>query len=270
MKISLLFPFLIFPMFLFAQGYQFVGSRSVALGNASVALEDVWSFHHNPAGLAGIKKVGAGVSYENRFMMRELQSQAFVVAYPMKKGVMSMGGQTFGFNAFRTYRTGLGYSLQLSDLFSMGVQLNHHFVRINPAYGNHQTVTGEVGALAKISPIWTIGFSIVNLSRNKISEFMEDRYTTLLRIGTTYKMSPVLMLLAEAEKDVEHPIRYKTGIEYLPMENFYIRGGFATQPIEYSFGVGYAFNGVYRLDVGSAFRQIIGWSPNFSFTVQMK
>ena len=78
------------------------------------------------------------------------------------------------------------------------------------------------------------------------------------------------MLLAEAEKDVEHPIRYKTGIEYLPMENFYIRGGFATQPIEYSFGVGYAFNGVYRLDVGSAFIQIIGWSPNFSFTVQMK
>lgn len=270
MRIRLLFVLSMFHFLAFSQGYQFVGSRSIALGNATVALEDVWAFHHNPAALSGLKKISGGISYENRFAMRELQSQAYVVAYPLKKGVVSLGGQTFGYNALRTYRTGLGYSMQLSDLFSMGVQLNHHFVRINPAYGNNQTVTGEVGLLAKISANWQVGVSIVNLSRNKLSDFMEDRYTTLLRIGTSYKMSPNLLLLAEAEKDVEHPIRFKTGMEYIPMENFFIRGGFSTQPVEYSFGVGYAYKGIYRLDVGSAFRQIIGWSPNVSFSVLMK
>ncbi len=79
-------------------------NRSMSLGNASVALNDVWAFHHNPAAIVGLKKVAFGVSYENRFLLRELQSQGFVVAFPIKRGVISLGGQTFGFTNFNTLR----------------------------------------------------------------------------------------------------------------------------------------------------------------------
>jgi hypothetical protein len=54
------------------------------------------------------------------------------------------------------------------------------------------------------------------------------------------------------------------------MENLYVRGGFATAPIEFCFGLGYHWKGIYKLDVGSAYQQILGWSPNVSFTVQLK
>jgi hypothetical protein len=47
----------------FAQGWQPMGSRSMSLGNASVALNDVWAYHHNPAAVVGINKVAFGVSY---------------------------------------------------------------------------------------------------------------------------------------------------------------------------------------------------------------
>jgi hypothetical protein len=254
----------------FAQGWQPMGSRSMSLGNASVALTDVWAYHHNPAAIVGIKKVSFGISYENRFLLRELQSQGFVVAYPIKRGVISMGGQTFGYTNFRTYRSGLGYALALTDFLSIGVQLNYHLVRLPQAYGRHQTVTAELGAMAKISENWHIGFSILNLTRNELSAFQEDRYTTALRLGTRYLVSKKVLLVGEIEKNVDFPIRFKSGVEYEPAENLYFRGGFGTAPIEFSFGFGYHWKGMYKLDVGSAYQQIIGWSPNVSFTVQLK
>jgi long-subunit fatty acid transport protein len=246
-----------------------MGARSMSLANASVAIEDVWAFHHNPAALAEIKKLGFGVSYENRFLLKELQSQGLTAVIPLKSGVLSIGAQSFGYTEFRTYRSGLGYSLKLSDFLALGVQLNHHLVRINSFYGSNQTLTGEIGLLAKVNENLKIGVSVFNISRNKLSEFKEDRYTTLLRIGTGYKLSKKLLLLCEAEKNVDFPIRFKSGIEYQPIADFYIRGGFATEPIEYSFGVGYCYKKNYKLDIGSAYHQILGWSPHFSFTVQM-
>lgn len=253
-----------------AQGWQPMGSRSMALANASAALNDVWAFHHNPAALTGIKKIAFGVSYENRYLLKELQSQGFVVAYPIKRSVLSFGGQTFGYNNFRTYRTGVGYSMQLTDFLSLGVQMNYNLVRLPQAYGKNQSLTGEIGVIAKITENWNIGFSIFNISRNKLSYFKEDRYTTLLRLATRFNLSDKVLIVGEAEKNVEFPIRFKTGVEYNPMENLYIRGGFATSPIELCFGFGYHWKGIYKLDFGSAYQQVIGWSPNLSFTVQLK
>ena len=138
---KLLIIFLFYSFTTIAQGWQPMGSRSMSLSNSTVALEDVWAFHHNPAALYNLKKIEFGVSYENRFLMKELQSQGLVVAIPIKSGVISIGSQSFGYNQFRTYRNGLGYSMKLADFLSIGVQLNHHFVRINYIYGNDQTVT---------------------------------------------------------------------------------------------------------------------------------
>ena len=235
---NLLIIFLFYSFTSVAQGWQPMGSRSMSLSNATVALEDVWAYHHNPAALSNLKKIEFGVSYENRFLLKELQSQGLVIAIPLKKGVISIGSQSFGYNQFRTYRNGLGYSMKLAEFLSVGVQLNHHFVRINSNYGNHQTVTAEVGALAKINDKWSV--------------------------------SEKVLFLAEAEKNIDYSIRFKTGIEYLPLDNFYVRGGFATAPIEFSFGLGYTFSGKYKLDLGSAYHQVLCWSPHFSFTMQLK
>jgi long-subunit fatty acid transport protein len=256
--------------FSFCQGWLPMGSRSHALGNASVAIDDIWAYHHNPANLVSVKKLGFGLSYENRFLLKELQSQGLVVALPLKAGVISFGLQSFGFKNFRTNRLGLGYSMKLADFLSCGVQLNYHQVRLTDAYGRKDALTAELGLRADITDNWKVAFSIFNLTRTKISEFGEDRLTTLMRFGTQYTFSEKVMFVAELEKNIEFPVRFKTGIEYSPIKKLFLRGGFATQPIEISAGLGYRFKEQFQLDIGSAYHQILGWSPNFSFTYQMK
>ncbi len=269
-RIFLMTIFIFSLQFSFCQGWLPMGSRSHALGNASVAIDDIWAYHHNPANLVSVKKLGFGLSYENRFLLKELQSQGFVVALPLKAGVISFGLQSFGFKNFRTNRLGVGYSMKLADFLSCGVQLNYHQVRLTDAYGRKDALTAELGLKANITDNWKVAFSVFNLTRTKISEFGEDRLTTLMRLGTQYIFSEKVMLVAELKKNIEFPVRFKTGIEYSPIKKLFLRGGFATQPIELSAGLGYRFKEQFQLDIGSAYHQILGWSPNFSFTYQMK
>lgn len=269
-RIFLMTIFIFSLQFSFCQGWLPMGSRSHALGNASVAIDDIWAYHHNPANLVSVKKLGFGLSYENRFLLKELQSQGFVVALPLKAGVISFGLQSFGFKNFRTNRLGVGYSMKLAEFLSCGVQLNYHQVRLTDAYGRKDALTAELGLKANITDNWKVAFSVFNLTRTKISEFGEDRLTTLMRFGTQYTFSEKVMFVAELEKNIEFPVRFKTGIEYSPIRKLFLRGGFATQPIELSAGLGYRFKEQFQLDIGSAYHQILGWSPNFSFTYQMK
>jgi hypothetical protein len=269
-RIFLMTIFIFSLQFSFCQGWLPMGSRSHSLGNASVAIDDIWAYHHNPANLVSVKKLGFGLSYENRFLLKELQSQGFVVALPLKVGVISFGLQSFGFKNFRTNRLGVGYSMKLAEFLSCGVQLNYHQVRLTDAYGRKDALTAELGLKANITDNWKVAFSVFNLTRTKISEFGEDRLTTLMRLGTQYTFSEKVMLVAELEKNIEFPVRFKTGIEYSPIRKLFLRGGFATQPIELSAGLGYRFKEQFQLDIGSAYHQILGWSPNFSFTYQMK
>ena len=251
-----------------AQGWYPMGARSGSMANASVALEDVWSYHHNPAGLASLRAVSAGVCYENRFLLRELQSQGIAVAVPLKKGVLSIGAQLFGYEQFRSRKAGIGYSMQLSERFSAGIQVNYAGIILNESYGSRHSATAEMGILAEITENWKIGMSAYNLGRSGLADFENDRFTTLMRLGTSYELQKVMLLL-EAEKDLDHPLRIKAGMEYEPIDKFFFRAGVAAQPIEFSFGFGYRYK-MFQLDLGSAYHQQLGWSPHFSLTFTSK
>lgn len=266
----LLFLLLIAPQITQAQGWLPMGARSNSMGNATVAVSDAWSFHHNPGALAEVEQMSIGVCYENRFLLKELQSQGLVYVQPLKKmGVISVGAQTYGFELYRTNRIGAGYSLKLSERFFAGVQLNYQGIRLSENYGTKNTMTAELGILGKITDNWRVGMSVFNLGRSKLADYEDDRFTTLMRLGTSYTFSDKLVVAAEAEKNIDFPTRFKAGLDYQAVQNLYFRAGFATQPVEISFGFGYKF-GVIQLDLGSAYHQQLGWSPHFSLTYQAK
>lgn len=264
MILRILLLLIVLPSCVFAQGYLHVGARSASLGNASVCLDDVFSFYHNPAGLAGIDRATVGAGYENRFLLRELQTQALVAAIPLKTGVLSVGAQLYGYELFRSQKAGVGYSVKLAEKLSGGVQLNYLGLRLPANYGSKHTATAEIGIIGELTDNWKIGASVFNLGRAKLADFMDDRFSTVMRLGTSYTVSKKALFLLEAEKHIDYKMRAKAGVEYRPEENFFLRFGAATQPIEMSFGLGYRFSS-FQIDLGSAFHQHLGWSPHFAF-----
>ena len=116
---------------------------------------------------------------------------------------------------------------------------------------------------------WKFGVSIYNLGRAKLSDFEDDRFSTVMRLGTSYRFSDKVMVALEAEKDLEYDVRVKTGVEYQIVNDFFLRGGIATTPVEVTFGAGYKFQFI-QLSVGTAYHQTLGWSPHFSIVYQGK
>lgn len=251
----------------FGQGYHHVGARSNALAGTSVTLEDVWAYHHNPGALASIKSLAVGAYYDSRFLTKELQTQALAFAIPLKKGVLSTGAQFFGYEQYRQTRFGLGYSLQLTERFSAGVQLNGQQLRLANNYGSSFNGTVEAGLMAKITEKWKIGASVMNLGRQRISS-LDDRFTSVMRIGAYYQPSKKIITLFEVEKEVIHPIAFKGAIEYRIVEPLFIRLGAQSGPSNFAFGFGYQKKGI-QLDLGTRYHQVLGWTPNVGITYQV-
>ncbi len=252
-----------------AQGYVAIGARSNALVNASATLNDVWAFHHNPGALGEIKETSVGISYENRFLIKDLQSQGFAFAQPLKVGVISVGGQFFGNRNYRSQRVGVGYSMKLTPKLFAGVQLNYQGLQLGENYGNKNTLTGEAGIVAYITDKWKFGASVTNVSRTKLADYVNERFQTTMRIGTSYNLSNKVLFLAEVQKSIDYQFRGLFAIEYTPIEQLFIRGGVGINPTEFGLGIGYRFKFIH-LDVGSNFHPVLGWSPHVGLTYVAK
>ena len=250
---------------------NFINSgRSLSLANASVTLNDVWAHVNNPAALIGLQKQSFGISYHNRFGLKELQSQGIVYALPIRKVVLSAGSQIYGYQQFRTYKNGLGVALCLSEKVTMGIQLNHQLTRLNENYGSSSALTGEFGLRVKFSERIHFGFSALNIGRTSISTNVNERLASALRLGMNYRISDQLVLLSELEKNVIHPLQVKFAAEYKPTSKWFFRGGISTAPLAFSFGVGGRFKDRMQLDLGTAYHQLLGWSPHVSFQFDLK
>ncbi len=247
-----------------SQGVYTTGARNLALSNATVAHSDEWFYFNNPGAIQDIKKFSVGVSYENRFLLREMQSESVVGVIPLKKGILSIGSQIYGYTQFRSFKTGVGYALPLAEFLSAGVQLNYQGVRLNQNYGNANAMTAEFGVLSKLNKKVSIGFSIFNIGSAILDDYEYDRYSNEMRLGVRYQLSNKVMFLSEIEKNSEYPLNVKFSTEYLPADNVYLRGGFSLQPVSYSFGLGYVFAKSVMLDFGTSYHQFLGWSPAVS------
>ena len=263
MKILLVSIICLFHTLAYSQGWLPAGARSMSMANASTTFNDVWAYHNNPGALADVNELTIGLSYENRYLLTELQNQALAIAIPLKVGVISIGGHFYGFSQFRSTKAGLGYSLKLSEKLYAGVQLNYQGLQLSSNYGSKSSMTAEAGIYAKITEKWKLGVSVYNLGRAKLSDYEDDRFSTILRLGNSYQFSKKLLLSGEFEKDLDSDLRFKAGVEYEVIDQFYVRRVFETQHTELTFGFGYHFKQVY-LDLGSAYDKNLGWSPHFS------
>jgi len=253
----------------FSQGWLPIGARSNSLANATVADVDVWSYYHNPGALGYIDHAAVGASYEDRFLLKELQTQALVYVQPLKVGVLSVGIQSFGYQVYRANKFGVGYSMKLHEKVSMGVQLNYQDIRTQ-GYNYIGTVTAEVGILAKLTKQLNLGFSVMNINRAKEAKIGGDRFGTFFRLGLQYKPINNVAIFLEAEKEIHSKIQPKLAVEYQVAKNFFLRVGAAYNPPQIAFGLGYAFNFGLNLDAGSQWTQNLGWSPHIGLTYHFK
>lgn len=246
-----------------------IGGRSAGLANASLTLTDLWSVHHNQAGLAYLEKISAGIFYENRYLLSELSVKGGVAAIPTKSGVFGVSISSFGYSAYSENKYGVAYARKLSDKFSVGIQLNYLSTQLSEPYGNKSVLAGEIGFRAQLTNELSAAAHIFNPTRAKLADYNDERTPTILRFGLGYAFSEKVTVVAEAEKDIDYAPAIKAGIEYYVIEQLYLRAGVGSKPFTSAFGFGLKLK-QFQLDFASTFHQTLGYTPQVSLSYDIK
>jgi hypothetical protein len=246
-----------------------IGARAAGLSNSAVTFSDVWSAHHNQAGLGFLKSASAGAYYESRFLLPELSMSGAVAALPLnnQKGTFGLSFRNFGYSLYSESKIGLAFGKAFGDNLSIGMQLNYQQVRIADVYGNKSVITAEVGMQYRISSKLFIGAHIYNPNRSKLTNLDQDRLPSVIRFGARYQFSEQLLLAVETEKDTYNPAIFRAGIEYLTGSVLFLRAGMGTNPFASSFGFGLKLKKL-KIDFSGSFHRTLGFTPQTSLTYQ--
>ncbi len=262
MRILLLFLFLPFSIFA-GQDNGHYGGRSAGMGHSSVMLSDVWSTHHNQAGLGWLREASAGVFFQNRYLLKDLNYMGFAYAHPIKSGTFGLSFSNFGSTLYGESKVGLGYGMKFSDKITGGIQLNYHNTRIANNYGNHSGLTAELGMQAYLTDKLMLAVHLFNPTRSKLNEYNDERIPTVIRLGLSYEFSTKVLTTMEVEKDLLNKPVFKAAIEYKTNDLIHLRAGIGTNPTLASFGFGINLDNI-QIDVAAAYHQTLGFSPELS------
>jgi predicted porin len=267
MKRILLLVFLASSFAGFSQTSDFpIGARSAGMANASVALTDLWAIHHNQAAMVGLEQAGVAAYYENRFLLSNLNLQAATAVLPTPKaGVFGISFSRFGNQLFNQSRYGLAYGKKLWDFLSVGLQLSYLNTTLAEGYGTRHSFIGEIGLLSQVTPKFRLGFHAFNLTRTRLTDDFDERLPMNFRLGAQYDFSKKVKVAVEAEKDLELPPVFKTGVEYFPADVFAIRVGVATSPFRADFGLGLRLKFLH-FDIAGSIHPVLGFSPKASLS----
>jgi hypothetical protein len=255
--------FVVISSYTFGQMNTHFGGRSAGLAHSSVTLSDVWSSHHNQAGLAWLENSEAGVFVQNRFLLKELNYSGFAYAHKLNSGALALSFSNFGYQLYGESKIGLGYGLKFSNIISGGIQLNYHNTRLANNYGKKSGITAELGMQAYLNDKLILAAHLFNPTRTQLNDYNNERMATIMRLGLNYKFSKQVFATAEVEKDIDARPIFRAGIEYRASELIYLRGGVGTQPTLAAFGVGVSKSN-FKLDIAASYHQMLGFTPDLS------
>ena len=245
------------------------GARSNATGNCSMSLNDFWSIQNNPAGMANYRFFGVGISYENRFFMKELSLYNAALVMPMKIGIFGLSFNRFGFESFNENKLGLAYARSFGPYLKMGLKLDYLWFKFSDEYAKRRTATFEFGIQSDVTQDLCVGVYIFNPINVKLKTIHNERVPIVFRFGLSYKITKDFLATSEVEYNSDNSLDYRFGLEYNTLKEFYIRVGVHTNPATACFGIGYSLNRVV-IDVSATMNQYTGVSFQSSLIFKIK
>jgi hypothetical protein len=239
------------------------GGRSAAIGYSSAAIADFWSVNNNQAGMAFYDKTAAGIYFENRFLVKEMATQAGAFTLKTGHGVLGATVVYSGDANYNTTKAGLAYALKIGKNFSAGIQLDYIGTTLGEEYGKRSNFTFDAGIMVKITEQLTFGAHTFNPMHVKLSDYDNESIPTTLNAGFGFTFSEKLLITAEACKNSEFPMEFRSGAEYKLGKIAYARVGLSTNPARYTFGFGFALKNL-TVDLSSSVHSQLGYSPQVS------
>lgn len=242
-------------------------SRSQALANVRVMLADEWSALGNPAGLALVSRISAGIHYANPFMVPELGTSAFSLGIPAFTGTFSLCYTSFGNSYYHENHLCLSFGRTFGAGFRAGIGLHYLTVRQPADAGNLSVLVPALGIQALLGPSMTFGLRVFNPAGQQYVPAQFRSLPVVLQSGVGFQAGKEVLLCLEAEKCSGEPFRLRGGLEIDLRKVFKIRFGISSGRFPYySFGLG-CYTRPLLIDLSVSRHPVLGFSPAITVTL---
>lgn len=239
-----------------------MGARGLGLGHSTTALPDYsWSLFSNPA-LISSETPSTGFYGLRNYGFAEITDVAAFGTLPTKVGITALGFHRYGDNLFNETRVRLGYKNEWEQLH-FGLVLNYNHITFGGVYGSGGALGIDVGIAAQISNEFWIGAKAMNINQ-PVYNFSgaDEDLTRDLSIGFSYLLEDRALFMMDVVKDVRYPVSYRGGLEMKIIKEVKGRIGVTTEPLTYSFGLGYGKD-FWNVNFALQKHQLLGLSPGF-------
>ncbi|NJM16167.1 MAG: hypothetical protein HC896_13035 [Bacteroidales bacterium] len=244
------------------EGLFYAGAQNKAMANANINSSNVWANFYNQAGLANAEFPEVGVYSERRFLENVFSQHSLGLVLPANKAAFGISASRFGSNIYSENKLGLALAKKLGNYISAGLQFNYHFNNIKETEptGNFLIEGGLMSTIDNLK----VGIHLFNPTNARIDKNFEERIPVILTAGASYYLEPLTLALAlQQEAGQQHSVR--TGLNYLVREQISLQLGYASNPNQLAFGIGYAV-AVWHFNVSFTNNNPIGLTPQASIS----
>lgn len=236
-------------------------TQSTGLAYATTARIGLTGVHVNPASWAGLDARAASVYAGQMYGLPELRHGALSMHWPRWGYAFSAGSSTFGFEDYRETHLSIGVARALrlgtARMLHLGITTRYYHVGVS-RFGSAQTVGVHLGAIMQVLPLIHVGAHATNI--NQPAWAPDTPLPRTLSLGAAYDVSEHVDLSADLFKDLDFPLRFRSGIEATVLPMLVLRGGLQTAPSEFALGLELQ-RGALHLGVAAEQHWELGWSP---------
>ncbi len=271
MKRIILTSILLLSAMLNSNAWEFIQANSGktnSLGKCSVTLQDFWSVHHNPAGFASYKDFSFGISYENKFLLKELGTKKAGLLLPTNYGTIGVSFSQFGYNHYNENIVGLGFARSFGSNLNIGLKFYYLFILFSDNYEKKSAPTFDVGIQYKINESLHIGAYLFNPANVKFRSIHKDKIPIIMRLGLSYFVNDNFLICSEIEENFNDNFSFRFGLEYEIYKDLFFRSGFQLMPELLTFGIGYNYKW-FIADISAHMNQELGASLSCSLNFRI-
>ncbi len=243
--------------------YSVLHARIQALAHQGAAVRGLEALALNPAVLAFEEEASILISAESRFIGSGLQGANLSTGIPLLKdrGTIAFGLNYFGIPEFNQVAFTLGYGRKLTKGLALGAAMEYHSFRIDQTM---PTTFGNVLLGLQCDITSSLCFGVAMYKPFDLNNRLNQNPSSGFKTGLQYKISNLVRLYCEVEKNNIFPWYFKAAVEYEFLPILTLRLGVTTGIASFTSGIAVKLSDAFSIDMTSVFYQGLGVSPSVS------
>ncbi len=169
----------------------------------------------NTANMSYVSTGEAGITFENRYLLKELSTKAVQLTYSFPFVTAGLQFSYMGYPLYHEMLAGAGFARNFADKFALGVQFNYLNVYFTGINEYRSAFFPQFGFNLNLTQRTNLGFCAFNPFQTNIrTTIIEKRIPSIFSLGTQHFFSDDLVWRVQADKEISSFYRLATGFEY--------------------------------------------------------